>query len=891
MILARPRVMTMRTMFPRRMFLLAPLTGLLLLAGAVVGSGIAGAEDLALEELAPADVEFFEKKIRPVLVDHCYECHSQKAEKVQGGLLLDNRAAVARGGDSGASLVAGKPDESLLYQALQYGDESFYQMPPAGKLPAEVIADFAEWIRRGAPDPREGEVPELNPEAAVDHWAFEPPQAAPLPEVAHGQWPRTDLDRHVLATLEQQGLQPSAQADRRTYLRRVTFDLIGLPPTAEQMAEFAQDSSPEAYAKVVDRLLASPHFGERWARHWLDVARYSDTKGYVFQEDRNYPEAYTYRDWVVRALNEDMPYDQFVRYQLAADSMPSPEGRNDLPAMGFLTLGRRFLNRQPDIIDDRIDVTMRGLQGLTVSCARCHDHKFDPIPTADYYSLYGVFASSEEPGGEPSALRMVDKSNPHDERIFIRGNHRNRGEVVPRRFLECLSGEQREPYREGSGRRQLAEDIVSPDNPLTARVLVNRVWMHLFGSGLVDTPSDFGVRTSPPTQVKALDYLATRFMQEGWAIKPLIREIVLSQVYRQSSAGHAANAALDPENRSFWRMNRRRLDFEAQRDSLLAAAGTLDRTVGGKAVQIAGEDPARRRTLYGFIDRQNLPSLFRSFDFASPDAHVPERHVTTVPQQALYLLNNEFVQAQAEALAERVADDPPAVRIDRMYGMVFQRPPSEAERRLALDFVAPAPAAVVPEVPLWQFGYGELSDDQQRVASFETLRHWTGSQWQVGGQLPDPVHGWVCVNAEGGHPGNDAQHAAIRRFTAPTAGVLSLTGTLKHRSDQGDGVRARLVSNRQGLLGSWQAADGGTATDTAGVELAEGEQLNFVVDCLSGPNHDSFSWTADLQLAAADSNRSWSTADGFHGPRDETLDRWALLAQALLLSNEFVFVD
>jgi len=849
----------------------------------------------AQEKPSPADVDFFEKKIRPVLVDHCYECHSKDADEVQAGLLLDNRAAVARGGDSGKAVMPGKPDESLLYQAMLHDENQLYQMPPDGRLPDAVIADFAEWIRRGAPDPRDGDVPQLKEIDASAHWAFQPPRAAPMPEVQQIDWPLTDLDRYILAELEKRKLQPSPEADKRTWLRRVTFDLIGLPPTPEQVADFLNDDSAEAHAKVVDRLLASPHFGERWARYWLDVARFADTKGYVFTADRNYPGAHTYRDWVIDGLNHDMPYDQFIKYQLAADHMPKEGERNDLAAMGFLTLGRRFLNNQHDIIDDRIDVTMRGLQGLTVSCARCHDHKFDPIPIEDYYSLYGIFDSSEEPGGDPSPLRLVDSNNPRDARVFLRGNHRNRGDSVPRRFVECLSDGEREPYREGSGRKQLAEAIASDTNPLTARVFVNRVWLKLFGTGMVDSPSDFGVRTERPVQGDALDYLAVSFMRDGWSRKGLIRGIVLSRVYRQSSQVIPANAEIDPENRAHWRMNRRRLDFEAQRDSLLAVTGELERSVGGESVPIVGDSPSKRRTMYGFIDRQNIPSIFRSFDFASPDAHAPRRYVTTVPQQALYLLNNHFVQNQAAAMARRLSEEgaAPSQRIEQVYQAIFQRPPSEEEQRLALAFVGEAKESSGnrDEKPSWQYGYGRYDESTERLASFTELKHWTGDAWQAGGKLPDPEHGWVFLNAAGGHPGDNADHAAVRRYTVAAAGKLSIGGRLKHRAEEGDGVRGRIVSDRQGLLGEWQVHHGGAATGVGETNVEAGERIDFVVDCIGGPGWDSFEWIADLELNANERTESLSTQRAFHGPPEEAFGRWALYIQALMLSNEFVFVD
>ncbi len=642
---------------------------------------------------SPADIEFFEKKIRPILVERCYACHSAQAKKVQGGLRLDSRAAVLQGGDDGPAVVPGDLPKSHLIQAIRYGTD-YYQMPPQGKLPTEVVADFERWVSLGAPDPRIADSATRSTAGISDtslHWAFQPPRRAPLPDVQSTAWPRTDIDRHVLARLESRGLSPSEDADRRTLLRRVSYDLVGLPPSFAESEAFAADQSPEAFDKVVDRLLASPQFGERWARHWLDVARYADTKGYVFQEDRNYPEAFTYRDWVIKAFREDLPYDRFVIAQIAADQGSSPQDPASLAAMGYLTLGRRFINNIHDIIDDRIDVVARGLLGLTVTCARCHDHKYDPIPSADYYALYGVFASSQEPKNAPSPLRLVDAPQPHNARVLKRGNPGNPGEEVPRQFLLLLAGEKRQPFQQGSGRLELAQAIASHDNPLTARVFVNRVWGHLFGQGLVRTPSDFGTRSDPPSHPELLDYLALRLGDEGWSVKKLIRQIVLSRVYQQRSDDRPPCRERDPENQLLWKMNRRRLDFESLRDTLLAVSGQLDTTVGGPSVQLTTQPFSKRRTLYGFIDRQNLPGLFRTFDFANPDTHAPQRFHTTVPQQALFLMNGPFVREQAEALLRRpevAGASEPARRIGQLYRMAYGREPRSEELALGQEFLA-----------------------------------------------------------------------------------------------------------------------------------------------------------------------------------------------------------
>jgi hypothetical protein len=595
----------------------------------------------------------------------------------------------------------------------------------------------------------------LNPvaEARQKHWAFRPVEKPAVPRVSGPVSPQTAVDCFILAKLADKGMLPAELADRQTLIRRATFDLTGLPPTPEEVAAFEADASPDAFTQVVDRLLASPGYGERWGRHWLDVARYADSKGYVLTQERRFPYSFTYRDYVIRAFNEDLPYNRFIVEQLAADRLPLGDDKRPLAAMGYLTLGRRFLNNTHDIIDDRIDVVTRGLLGLTVTCARCHDHKFDPIPTKDYYSLYGVFASSIEPkeqplleapkqtelylsfekelqarkqkvadfrankqgglntadrneltklqntvaqwetsgpGAPPRGMVLNDAPSAVQPHVFLRGNPGNRGPEVPRQFLEVLAGEKRQPFHQGSGRLELAEAIASRDNPLTARVMVNRIWLHHFGAGLVRTPSDFGLRGDPPTHRELLDYLTSTFMENGWSIKSIQRLIMLSRVYQQSSQGDPRYQVMDPDNQLLWKMNRQRLEFEALRDSLLAVAGRLDRTAGGRPVELTKPPFQPRRSVYGFIDRQNLPGLFRTFDFANPDATSPQRHVTTVPKQALFLMNSPFVVEQAQHLVQRpdiATLAKPEQRIDRLYRVVYGRAPSTEEISLGVRFV------------------------------------------------------------------------------------------------------------------------------------------------------------------------------------------------------------
>jgi hypothetical protein len=841
----------------------------------------------------PEGIEFFEKKIRPVLAERCHSCHSAKAEKLKGALLLDSREGIEKGGSQGRAVAPGDPEGSLLIRAIRQTDEDL-KMPPKGRLTPEEVADFEEWVRRGAPAPA-GRPPSIRTDPRA-HWAFKP-VADPAPPPAKGA--RTEIDRFVRARLEEKGLAPAPPADRRTLLRRATFDLHGLPPTPEELAAFEADGS---FEKVVDRLLASPRYGERWGRHWLDVARYADTKGYAFEE-RRFAYSWAYRDWVIRAFNEDLPYDRFLVLQIAGER--AAEDPRDLAAMGFLTIGRRFLNNVHDIIDDRLDVVFRGTQALSVGCARCHDHKYDPIPTEDYYSLYGVFASSREPDDPPLAgtpprtaaflayekersereaeakgfletrgaellaslkspgeiakllaaahemralhendvkpegkrrklnpavlarwwwhlreasrkpdpllspwhalvagselpgiapaaertlqeaaalyaehlavrvpeaereelfrrvlfdpapwlrnlfypdggpmekapenpvemlfdesdrkklgelrkkakelefthagapargMILEDLPEPVTPRVFIRGNKATLGKEAPRRFLAVLSGAERKPFAEGSGRLELARAIACRENPLTARVMANRIWMHHFGQGLVRTPSDFGLRSDPPTHPELLDWLASRFAGSApstppgasWSIKKMHRLIMLSDTYRQSSEGDPAAARVDPENLLLWRANPRRLEFEAMRDSILAVAGRLDGTPGGRGSDIAG---SRRRTVYTAINRQTLPGVYRAFDFANPDAHVPQRSVTTIPQQALFLMNAPFAIEQSRALAARsdvARESDPDRRIERIYRLLFGRAPSEGELAAGRAFVAVAAPA------------------------------------------------------------------------------------------------------------------------------------------------------------------------------------------------------
>jgi hypothetical protein len=775
--------------------------------------------------LDPKGVEFFEKRIRPVLVKNCYSCHSGSAKKVEAGFVLDTRAGLLKGGQSGPAIMPGDDNDSLLMEAIRYEG---LEMPPTGKLPDEVIADFATWIRMGAPDPRTGPVRQgpINYAEARKYWAFQPPKKHAPPIVQDAAWPRGEIDQFVLAGMEKNDLRPVDDADRHTLLRRVSFALTGLPPTAEQISAFSKDASPEALAQVIDKLLESPQFGERWGRHWLDVARYGESTGQ--ERNRPYPHAWRYRDYVIDSFNKDKPYDQFIREQIAGDLLPAKDAaeRNEhLIATGFLAIGVKGLNERNrevylmDIVDDQIDASTRAVIGLTVACARCHDHKFDPIPTTDYYAMAGIFRSTDvlagvvpqraakkggaikpelmtlsavgpvsaevrqeqqkkivaleadlreaqaelrklQSGGKPKeelspkkaakqkkkaakqarnaiaraedevqrlqdeladlrrggpkssdqAMGVEDGERPNDCQVCIRGEVSDRGPSVPRGFVTVMGQAKPNISPGASGRLELARWFTSRQNPLTARVAVNRIWHHLFGTGLVPTTDNFGAMSEPPSHPELLDTLAIQFMDDGWSVKKMIRRIMLSRVYQLSSQHHEANFEADPENRYLWRMSRHRLEAEAIRDAILSASGQLDlkRPAGSSVTQLGDREigqnrdlsalasGARYRSVYLPIIRQAMPDSLSLFDAADPSLVVGARDATTVATQALYLLNSPFVSEQAQKMAERLLgerelDDPG--RIALAYRLALSRLPTKEEVERSISFVREYPAS------------------------------------------------------------------------------------------------------------------------------------------------------------------------------------------------------
>ena len=767
--------------------------------------------------IPPDQLAFFEKNIRPVLVESCYKCHSAQSEKVKGGLTVDTKHGLALGGESGhPGVTPGNLAESSIYEAMLWTNEDM-QMPAKQKLPDEVIAHFKKWIEMGAPDPRESQVANaaggkrvIDMDEGRKHWAFQKPvKTKPLVVKTEG-WARTDIDKFILAGIEANGLHPVRDADRPTLIRRIAFDLTGLPPTPDEVSAFVADTSPQAVERVIDQYLDSERYGERWARHWLDVARYAESSG----KETNvlYPSAWRYRDYVIESFKKDKPYDQFIKEQIAGDllSFDSKHDQADkIVATGFLAIGPKGHNNRDkrqfimDMVDEQIDAVSQSMLGLTLACARCHDHKFDPVTQRDYYALAGIFLSSDtlfgtykgiqnnntstlieldRSAGQPAALAKVsptevaqlkqafeaaeseakeaqnavlaerkrdgdknrnsasdflrvrgsldraekikadldmfnsdgtprtlamgvlEKDRIIDSPIFVRGDLKQPSDIVPRGLVEvlCAKGEPRN-ISKGSGRLDLAYFIASKDNPLTARVMANRVWLKLMGNAIVPTPDNFGIMGQKPSHPELLDHLAVTFMENGWSVKKLIREIMLSRAYQTGSMHDAANFAKDPDNKFHWRMNQRRLDAEAIRDSMLAVGGVLNLyPVDGSPVARAGEGregiialfrevtskPYTYRSIYLPIIRDQIPEALSVFDF--PDASLVngDRDTTNVPGQSLFLMNNSQAQTVADAFAARLLkfQGTPMERLDYAYQLAFSRSPTDAERAAIRNF-------------------------------------------------------------------------------------------------------------------------------------------------------------------------------------------------------------
>ena len=1149
---------------------------------------------ISAEKLSKEHLDFFENKIRPILVNKCYKCHSAEAKKSKGGLLVDSREALLKGGESGASLVPGNPEKSMLIKAVRYLDEDI-EMPPKKKLEDQEIQDLVQWVKMGAPDPRGGKAAltkfEKILEKGKEHWAFKKVKQPEIPKVKNSSSVKTYVDNFILSKLEDNKLSFAPEADRRTLLRRLYFDMIGLPPTYEQIKAFEKDSqqNPEAaYEKVIDQLLASPHYGERWGRHWLDVARYADNMGAIFNGDDSYPHAHTYRDYVIRSFNEDKPYDRFILEQLAADKLNLPEANNrDLAAMGFLTIGRKPNRRiDNDTIDDVIDTVSRGLLGMSVGCARCHDHKLEPIPTKDYYSLYGIIRSSTEPpafpvitplpntkefkeyekqnkevrtrfievyaleamhqtinhinrtgdymlaaheadytdpydkkakfqvkakileprglhlgvyrkfqtqlkkqmeenkdiftpwleytalkpeefaakapelakkykankgkkfnvnvastfgnfipknltevawayngifarvdnmwgekfkgallrnikpnqeelglslkdleaaavdrlrkgfqlslipktdsyyrlvewissekslfiyngkdflrnrvftrdvasglrrdvktkltnimkhpGAPPRAMVMVDAEKMYKPYVFLRGKGSSRGPAVDRQFFKILEGENPKPFpKDQSGRLAFAKKVVDPENPLTARIIVNRIWQWHFGEAIVRTPSDFGLQGDKPTHPELLDYMASQFVKDGWSFKKMHKTILLSRTYRQQSNPHPEMEKVDPENKLWRRMNPRALEFEPFRDSLLTVSERINLSLGGKAQDIT-RGKTTKRTVYAKIDRKNLPNLFRSFNFPDPTFTAPQRKRSSLTPESLYMLNSPFIVDNAKALAKKVQpkkkeDSASADAVKKLYRKVLQRDPSNEEVQDAVAYIKAYPKTdeVVPEASDWLYGFGDYDEKSGKV-TFNHINRFSGKIIK-GQKLKDMDLSDMEINATGGIVVDEK--ATIRRWTAPFDGTVSVYAELLHSNVKEDkdgkqtvinpnskGVFCRVVSSRKGSLGSWNVVDNAVMTNIESIKVKAGDTLDFITFCKGEDKGERFTWAPTITMKDKDipamkgMAMRWDAKTNFMDPSKlpQPLGPWEELAQILLLSNEFAIAD
>lgn len=754
---------------------------------ACMALGAFTATSLLAADMEPQQRAFFESKIRPVLVKQCYECHATDAKKIGGKLLLDSPGEMIEGGESGPAVIPGKPDESTLIQALRYDG---LEMPPKKRLPDAVVNDFVTWVKMGAPDPRENAQKTASKAATTDKaalWSFQPVTNPAVPVVKAKEWPRDAIDAFVLAKMESTGLSPTKDATPAVLVRRLYFDLIGLPPSAAEVEAFAKDFAKDgkrAVESLADRLLASPRFGERWGRHWLDVARFGESNGNDgLSRNPSFPHAWRYRDYVIQAFNEDVPYDRFITEQIAGDLLPadSPEQRDrQLIATGFLAIGSKPAkamndNFDMDVVADQIGVVGSGVMGLSVACARCHDHKHDPIPARDYYSLAGIFKSTETLWGaagyealtapqtplhelqaapkivpppeeaqvkpvKPSSKKPAKPAFPHppgtplamgareakaiaDCKLNIDGESKKLGPSIPRGFLTACatSGPAIDLNPQQSGRLELAQWLTRGDHPQTARVMVNRVWQHLLGHGLVRTPDDFGVYGDRPSHPELLDHLATRFVKDGWSIKLLIRTVVLSRTYQLGSECDERTRSADPDNTLLTHHTRRRLDAEALRDAMLAASGDLDDRPGqGSVIQHRDvlvnqmgdmHQPSNHRSVYLLMLRNSMPQELAAFNLPDGTAVTGKRDVTTLPTQALYLLNSPFLVEQSKRLATRVVtscDDDTSI-IRTAYRRIFAREPGGQEIQRSIEFLREAEAALCSN---------ELSNEARRQTAW-----------------------------------------------------------------------------------------------------------------------------------------------------------------------------
>lgn len=938
----------------------------------------------------------FEKDIRPVFRAHCFDCHGA-TDDMKGGLDLRLVRLIIRGGDSGPAIQAGVPGESLLWQRMKTGE-----MPPGQhQVPAAEIKIVEQWIAAGAPTARP-EPESIGPGLGItpeerSFWSFQPivrPHVPKLDSFAPEARVRTPVDALIRMVMPS-GAEFAPDASRPVLIKRAFFDLTGLPPTHEDVTRWQNDSGVDWYDRLLTELLDSPHYGERWARHWLDVAGYADSEGHT-NNDTERPWAWKYRDWVTRSLNEDKPFDTFVIEQLAGDELAGPRDGDLTPEQISLLTATGFLRMAADgtgsganddearnkVMADTLKIVGTSLLGLSLQCAQCHDHRYDPIPQTDYYALRAIFepaldwrswkvpnarrvslytkanretaaeieartkvisderstqqaaymqqaleqelAKYEEPlrgqlkaAYETAAAKRTDEqkslltkhpsvnitpgnlyqyiaesrpklaeydrkiaeiraTKPVEEflralmepaghvpetKLFHRGDHQQpKQAVAPAALTVCAPEGQRVNFAvnhesvPSTGRRlAFARWITSPQHPLLARVIVNRIWMHHFGKGIVETPSDFGKLGVRPTQPQLLDWLADEFMSHGWSLKYLHRLILSSTAWRQSAEWHSES------NRQhtavpFTRRRLLRLEAETIRDRMLAASGQLDRTLYGAPIAIKQDDTGqvivdaqKRRSLYIKARRSQPVAMLQAFDAPVMDTNCEQRPSSTVATQSLMLMNGEFTLAQAALLAERAAAESVAVDETVMKAL---------------------PAFPATPRSVWSYGFGHFDESSERTAGFQHLPHFSGSAWQGGAMLPDAEIGWVFLNANGGHPDNSSR-AAIRRWTAPSGGTVSVSGTVGHGSPNGDGIRALVVCSRSGKMAEWTVHHTNKETKLADIPVEQGETLDFIVDCRANYTSDSFSWPVTIHLKPdSGSEELFSSNSSFHGPHD-----------------------
>jgi hypothetical protein len=1068
----------------------------------------------------------FESQIRPILTEYCYECHSAD-KKQKGNLLLDTKDGLLKGGETGPAILPGDPSKSLLIQAVRHVDKDL-AMPPKKKLSDEQIAALESWVKAGAPDPRSGAVSiskiDQHLENAKSHWAFQP-IVDPKP---------SSLDALL-------GLHGTPRSDKRILIRRAYLDLLGVPPTYEDVSAFLADTSSDAFDRVLEKLLADSRYGERWGRHWLDVARYADTGGTNGGGDDTYPYAWTYRDYVIKAFNEDMPYDRFLQEQIAADRMEVPKDKTSLAALGFLTMGWRKTDNSidDDTWDNAIDTIGRGVLGLSLSCARCHDHKLEPITTKDYYGLFSILKSSSEPkdipalpaahspeamefakknielrseyaalsnkafaeanlgarghvgdyfrlahesewqnrfknqkvdamcnkagllveiqgyvvakgkdwmqrhpevfaplweavtqtkvepapelhpliarafetpaesleeianryntvfgevaaawhklaepelkkdvslteeeihlfitsnfpfqdalqplllrrvealeesitlpdpqqeslrklliakdspfkfardqvrrtriipekdpsykpvgalwtlinehpGSPPRPMLLEDNPKPYDGFVYIRGNPESRGQAAPRQFLTVLRAVSPNPFPKAtSGRLELAKALSSKENPLTARVMVNRVWGWHFGKPIVSSPSDFGFQGDKPSNPALLDHLAAWFMEHQWSFKQLHRYIMQSDAYQ------SAHFSFRP------------LEFESFRDSVLSVSGRLDPAPFGKPRK---GDTDVRRTVYGFVDRKFLPALYRNFDFPSPSFSAPQRSHSALAPRALILLNSPLLAESAKALAASIEPqgEEPSAKVTMLYRRVLQRDPVPQEIQSALRYLAAYPKEneVHPESLAWQYGYGEFEEESGKVKHFSSITQFDSGTSAIKGKAPmaDGKMGGVMLNRMGGEAAPSQRMGSIRRWVAPVSGSVDVNAELTHSDPKTEGVLARLISSRVGVLGEWKASKGSVCTDLHKVTVEKGETLDFLVCSLNEKEPGTYVWSPCIAAPGMPVPgmpgmvQRWDARTDFADPkvRIKPLSAFEELCQTLLLSPEFAVLE